>query len=297
MNRSAPIIPNRLLDYRTREQLSRMGKNDWVLLFDDLFSGEPSEASWQAICELFAVWPRSEERQLYLERAGEIVANWDERLTVLSSASRYLYEAESLSELASLAKSIDLYRREEHGSSELIAIATSKHVRRLARLSIRHSEISNRAWQALIDSAYLTNLRHLHIISTVMSSDDARGLLERGSFVKLQCLKLINVGLRDRSLAVAAQSIPFTELRTLDLSNNTLGDDGALLISRAPWRGRIQRMALRHNYITAPAMRALISSLSCGQAKQLDLSENRATDTEKAALLELAHENNIALTI
>jgi len=76
-----------------------------------------------------------------------------------------------------------------------------------------------------------------------------------------------------------------------------LGDEGALLLSQAPWLASIERLELRHNYLTAAGTTTLLSCRSCQRMRHLDVSENRVSGEEKTTLMKLAGENNIALII
>jgi hypothetical protein len=63
-----------------------------------------------------------------------------------------LYDDNKLDSLASLDRSIDVYRREEHGGREPRAIVSSEHVRNLKYLTIVRSELSRPAIRSLSDS-------------------------------------------------------------------------------------------------------------------------------------------------
>lgn len=297
MNKDMSVNFIRLVDYRTREQLSRLNDKERADLFEEIFDKTPSEETWQAIFELFAFWPENEQKARYLSLAEQRLAGWDERLRFMWSHSTSLYEKEHLASVARLLKSIEIYRREEHGSTELLAIATSEYARQLTCLSIVRSEISKEAWQALVESPYLGNLQHLHVRKTVLGQDDIRHLFGSTSLTGLQCLKLIDVGLRGQWLYTAGKSLNFPELRSIDFSNNTLSDDGAFFLAQAPWLKSIQRLELRQNFITSQAMRELLCSPFCQQMNQLDLSENQVTDTEKMALRKLAEKKKIDIIL
>lgn len=297
MNQPRPMNFSRLLDYRPLEFLSHMSDQDRVDLFEQLFKQKPGEGVWEGILELFALWPENKLKVKYLDLAEQRLANWDDRLRFMWSSSAYLYEPEHLTPLARLARSIQIYRCEEQGSAQLLAIATSEYTRQLSCLSIVRSDISSRSWQAMAESPHLGKLQHLEVTRTVLAPGDIRRLFQSARFPRLQSLKLVDVGLKHQWLEGVRQSIPFDELRSIDFSRNTLGDEGVLLLAQAPWLRRIQRLALRHNYVTASAIRALLGSPYREVMGTLDLAENQVSETEKLALMRLASENNIQLIV
>jgi len=265
-------------------------------LLEEVHRQGPSKETWEAIFELFALWPENEEKTRYLALAGRKLASWDDQLRFQTSANRYLYSGERLSSVASLVKSIDIYRREDLGSAELLAIAGSGHVR-LRRLGILRSEVSSPALHAMVESLYLAELQHLHLGKVLVRTDDVRRLFQSARFTGLRCLKLIDVGLTQKSLEGAQQSIVFGELRSLDLSHNILEDEGVLLLARAPWLRGIEQMELRHNHVTAAAIVTLLSSPFCQQMRRLDVSENRVSGEEPTTLMQLAGEKDITLIV
>lgn len=294
MTQSPPIGYNRLLDYRSWEQLSRLTDRNRADLLEEICRQEPSKEAWQAICELFALWPENEEMRRNLALAGSKLANWDDSLRFSTSAKRYLYDGEVLASLASLVKSIDIYRREGLGNIELRSIARSEHVR-LTRLSISRSEISSQTWQTVLESPYFTELRHLHLRNLVFRRHDARQLFRSSGLPRLRCLKLVDLGLNQELLEDTQALLPFTELRRIDFSRNLLGDAGVLFLSKAPLLVGIERLELRHNYVTASAITALLSSQHCQRLQHFDVSDNELSGTEKATLMKLAGEKHIAL--
>jgi hypothetical protein len=297
MTQDRQIQFNRLLDYRPVEQLSRMQDDERAALLTELLGTEPSEASWQALIELFACWPDGVARDDSIGRADAALASWPDRLRFTYSGNRLLHEGGGLSALARLVRSIEIYRRQEHGSAELRAIASSEYLAGLTYLSIVHSDISARAWQALATSSHLGNLRHLHVSKSVLGPADFRCLAESCCLPQLQCLKLIDVGLRPGDLEGARQTIPFVELRAIDLSANALGNEGAALLSQAGWLQQIRRIVLRDNYIGAQGMLTLLSSEFCSGLEQIDLFGNRVSDLEKQELTALAAKRHIHLRV
>jgi hypothetical protein len=288
---------NRLLDYRTLDQLSRMNDSDRAGLLAEILQQPPSETSWQAIWELFASWPNSELKSKQLSVAEQALATWPDTLRCISSANRLLYDGTHLSELARLARAVEINRRETYGSAEALAIASSEYSNEIRYLSIRRSEIDSLAWRALVESPYLDNLRHLHVRKTVLGDSDIQRLFQSSRLPRLQCLKLIDVGIQPRRMDGMRHSMPFADLSAIDLSSNALGDDGVTILSQIAWLSQIKRLTLRDDYIGLQGMRALLLSPFAEHIDEMDVAGNRVPDSDKKALLALAASRNIRLKV
>ena len=297
MNGNDQIQFARLLAFRPLEQLSRMNNSDRASLLDEILAKGPSEASWLALWELFATWPATAEKTRHLDMAEQALGSWPDRLRSISSSSSLLYEGQQLSELARLAKTIEIYRREDRAPSELQAIASSRYSVGLTSLEIVRSEISSRSWRALVQSPNLPNLRHLHVSCSVLGSASIQQLLQSLQFSRLQCLKLIDVGIQPPDLETFQQGIPFPEVCAIDLSANIIGDKGATLLSKALWLGQISRMTLQRSFIYAEGIQRLLSSPLWKKLETLDLTGNQVTDVEKSKLRAAADSRNLRLII
>ncbi len=297
MDHRRTVSFNRLLDYRSHGQLLVMGDEDRGALLREVLDGSPSRETWQAVCELFASWPENEARRQHLELAEEGLAGWDDALRSLHSSSALLFDGQRLSSLAILVRTVRIYRREQKGSSELMAVAVSEHARRIASLSIIRSEISTEAWRAMTESPFLAGLRHLHVSGTVLHGGDIRRLMESSALARLESLELIDMGLTEARLEGARETMALAGLRHLDLSRNLLGDEGVLLLAKAPWLAGIQRLVLRRSHVTASGMTSLLQSPFARRITYLDLSENLVDGEERAALRKLAQDRRMKVLI
>jgi hypothetical protein len=287
---------NRLLEYWPRHRLERMTDADRAELLAEVLHRGPSEDSWAAVCELFALWPPNDSKGKALESAERMLSQWDDQLRFMPSSSTGLYEGSRLSSFARLVRSIRIYRRGDGGRSELLAVVTSEEAVHLTRLSIIRSEIGGRAWRAMVESPYLTGLRHLQVVNTVMGDEIVQRLLHSAGLPRLQSLKLIEVGIDAQCLQALPFRPPF-ELKQIDLSRNRLGHEGVLLLSESQYLRSVEQLALRGNLVPASAMRALLSSTHIDRLKQVDLSDNRVTDNDRTALQRLAEDKGVQLTL
>jgi Leucine-rich repeat (LRR) protein len=288
---------NRLLDYRSLDQLMHMQESGWAVLLAEILRQPASETTWRALWELFAASPTGQAKTQNLDTALKSLDAWPDKLRLTSSTNSLLYEGNGLSPLARMVRSMDVYRREQNGSAELSAIVSSEYVDGLCYLSIIHSEIDDHAWQALAESQHLSNLRQLHISKTLLGASDIKRLFASDSFPRLQCIELIDAGVRPERIANLAHLERFPELSAIDLSSNALSDDGTEMLSQLPEAPQVRRLSLRDNFIGARGIRMLISSPFCKSLQQLDVTGNRVTDLEKKELTALAASKNIILTI
>lgn len=287
----------RLIDFRPLDQLLRMTDAERESLCTEVLGRGPSEASWLALWELFASWPEGETKTRQLAAAERALDGWPDRVRSMTSASQALYDGARLAPLARLLRSIEISRRDDSGASELLAIASSPEAAGLTYLNIVRSGLNSVSWRALVESPHLARLRHLHVVNTVLTGAHLQQLFESTALTQLGCLKLIDVGLRPRTLEAVRPALPWPRLCALDLSSNALGDEGAMMLCRPGWPSQLEQFALRDNEIRAAAMQALLLSPLCERARRIDLSGNRASSAEKGALAALAATRQIEIVL
>lgn len=288
---------NRLLDYRSREQLLQLNDSSRQQLLQELLLKEPSENTWLAICELFAAWSEGTEKMRSLNAANQALEAWSDQLRHLSSSWRFLYNKKGLSSLALLVRSINLYRREEHGSQELWNIVNSELVQNLKYLTIFRSEITSIAFKSLANSPYLISLQYLEMRKMAVLQEDVEQLFQAKGLPNLKTLKLIDVGLTHDKLHCIRQSIPFLHLKEIDFSENFLGSEGLALLSQAPWLSSIQSFELRENNVRDDGVNVLVNSPYINALKLLDLSKNVITEAGKRILFDKAKEKGFKLIL
>ncbi|MGH3823176.1 MAG: hypothetical protein ACRDRA_10140 [Pseudonocardiaceae bacterium] len=286
----------RLGYYRSPEQLSRMEDGDWVALLDQLLALKNAEA-FSAICDVFSFWPAGHERSRQLDLSLQRMEGWDDRLRTTSSAYMGLYEGGRLSDVARLARSIEIYRREDRGSSELLAIATSEYVSELVNLSIVASELSGFAWKALAESRNLHSLRRLVLQSSTLGQGDIRELLQSKGLPGLQILELIAMDLGAQELSPVRSEIPFPKLEGIDFSHNVLGTEGVMLLADAPWLVHVRWLAIRDNFISRAGIEALIQSPFARELATIDVRDNNISVEDKGILNALAQRKRIELMV
>lgn len=288
---------NHLLEHRSREFLLQMGDPDRRRLLRELLEMKRGADVWLSICELFASWPPGTGKSASLDAACAALESWDDHLRHLSSSWRFLYEANTLSPLALLVRSIELYQREECGSSELWKIATSEYARNLRSLMVYKSEISSGAFRSMIQSRDLADLSHLEIRKTVLFQEDVEQLFRASALGGLKTLKLVEVGLQGDTFRSSVDDTPFTGLELLDLSSNFLGTEGLQHLARMRWFSSIKHLVLQQNGIQDDAVSTLMQAPGMNTLRSLDLSHNPISTIGKKTLRDKSVEKKIQLIL
>ena len=266
------------------------------LLLELLGRGQ-AEKTWLAICELFASWPEGEQKAKNLVEADRALEAWDDRSRHLLTGWGYFYEGNKPASLVRLARSIELYRREEDGSVDLWAIAHSELFQNLKYLAVLRGELSPRSIKAFATSPHLTNLLHIEIRSTLLSEERFGQLFGATACPNLRTLILAGAGIKGGWLDPIRKSIPFSRIERLDLDGNFLQSEGLEILSQAPWLSSLQTLELRNNDIRDEGIGPLAASPYVGGLKLLDLSGNPLTEAGKKILLRLANEKGFRLVI
>lgn len=291
------MLFNHLLKLRTLSQLEAMADSDRTTLLSEVLQMSPSSETWLTLYELLALWPENEAKLQALDVANRELEPWDDRLRSADTSSRTLFSGNHLSSLARIVRSIAIRRRGDQGRHDLHALATSHASSHLTRLSIVRSEIGRAAWLSMVQSRFLGNLQHLHVTNTVVGGDVFQALLQSPNLPRLRCLKLSEVGIDEGYLRVARNTRPIFHLQQVDFARNLLVHDGVVALAESPWLDSVESLALQHNHIREPAMRALLESPHIGRMKRIDLTNNDVTDDDRAALRRLADARHVQLAI
>jgi hypothetical protein len=263
----------------------------------ELLKQGQSETTWRAIYDLFASWPEGEEKAKSLIVADQALSVWDDRLRHVFSAWGHLFVDEKLASVARLARSIEIYRREQYGSSNLWGIVNSEHAQNLKYLIVISSDLSRAAVKALSDSPYLTNLQHLEINRTFLFGESLEQLFQARGLPSLRTLKLVEVGLKPEPLKSLGQATHFSNLREIDFSVNLLKSEGLSILSQSSWLTSIEKLELRGNHIEDDGIIAFTKSPYLKALMLLDLSGNPVTEAGKKMLLDVANREGFKLII
>jgi hypothetical protein len=110
-----------------------MGEQDKFLRLESLLKKTPDNSTFIAICELFIDWIEGQEKDEALDYADKNLSLWADTLLHVSSSWSSLYCNEIAFTWGRLIRSIEIYRRCEEGTKELIRVAKSPSLKNLQR--------------------------------------------------------------------------------------------------------------------------------------------------------------------
>ncbi len=164
----------------------------------------------------------------------------------------------------------------------------AKRIERLAQcpalvhireLDLCGNDLGNGGVNLLIRSPHLSDLESLDLSFNGIGDGGVRALARASAFPNLKILHLNdNRTIGCDGVRALAESAQLADLRTLDLSGNTVGDDGVRCLVRSAELGRLNRVRLHANRIGDGGIEALAASDLLGRMlahdDALDLRDN-----------------------
>jgi len=290
-----PLRVGPLLGLRSLAELQNMDDSGWERLLGELLARPASASVWEAVYALFASWPEGSRKSAAVARTELHLEAWDEALRSASAGDVDLFEAGSLSSLATLVRRIEIHRRVTQGSNELEAVARSPRAERLTQLDIGASEIHSFSWRQAVTSEFLAGLTSVSVRGTVLTTDDLNCLFNESSWSKLVTLRLINVCARPRALEYTSAVSPFPQLRTVDLSRNHFGNEGGRALLHAPWLASVESLVLRDNGLSAKFLTELLDAKLGAPLKVLEVGQKGISAAAWEQLQRLAQTHAVVL--
>jgi hypothetical protein len=288
---------NFLLSYKDSTQLEQMNEKDRLSLLEILVSSGPSEKSWRGLLELFASWPISEQKIYALEKTNQQLSSWDDELRNINSAWIYLYDNSGLSPIVTIARSVMINRREEHGNKELIAIVNSTYSGNISNLTIVKSGIYVEGIRALASTSHLKNLRRLTMDGITLGDDAFSLLFGASNLIVLNALQLMDMRISSSRLIDLLNSNLIRSVNRLDLSFDNLDDNVVKeLIGSTMW-GHLESLNLKGNYLRTDGALLLLNASSSGKLKELNIAQNEIARDSREELLALANKIRVELIL
>jgi uncharacterized protein (TIGR02996 family) len=168
------------------------------------------------------------------------------------------------------------------GAEGLRALARSPYLTRLTNLYLHLAEPYLEGVAILAGAANLVSLRELDIVAD-LGPAGLELLASSPHLTELREFQLHGTGLGDVGMPVLARA-GWRSLRQLDLSLNTIGDEGARVLATWPGLATVRKLYLRHNVIGPTGIQALAASTYLGQLVELELAKNQIGVEGAAAL-------------
>lgn len=198
-------------------------------------------------------------RRAYAEWAAKQGVGWTaERVRAIAAfcgakdlvVRRGFVEGLSLSGRAFISLGSELVRLTPLRDVRLVAVqpylgelARCPHLASLRRLDLAGNRIGPTGVRELAGSRFLGGLRELGLSGNDAGGEGLAALLAAPWVGNLTALDLTDNGLAAAEVPAVA-AVPFPELAALDLSRNSLGEDGAEELAKAEFLPRLRRLAL-----------------------------------------------------
>lgn len=138
---------------------------------------------------------------------------------------------------------------------------------------------------ALASCPYLTRVRALDLEKNDLGDEEVETLVSSPSLTSLTMLLLWCNRVGDAAVAALAHA-ELPQLNRLDLSGNSVGDEGITVLARSPLLGRLRLLDLTNNRVGDPGALALAASPHAAGLGWLDLSKNPIGPAGQSALRE-----------
>ena len=203
----------------------------------------------------------------------------------------------AVSTLFSSLRDLDLGRN-AIGPSGAATLAVSRHLGELRRLDLSQNNLGREGLQLLLASSGLERLEELMLASNGFGANGVMALAASMLARRLRSLDVGDNALGDAGLAALIGAPQLTGLTTLglaqndltpagiglfdgaalqvdalDLSGNSLGDDGARHLGAALGHLRVRRLAVRRASLTGPALSTIVEG-GLGSIAELGASDN-----------------------
>ncbi|MFO0547658.1 MAG: hypothetical protein U0271_04670 [Polyangiaceae bacterium] len=163
----------------------------------------------------------------------------------------------------------------------------------LDELQLRGAAIGREGAALLAREPKLQNLRVLALLGNKLGDDGVARLAGSPNLTRLRALDLRKnkVGVK----GAAALGAAFPELRTLDLTGNTLGRAGLEALCNAGGLGKLRELCLQQTGLDGAALGSLAAAEFLGRVRVLSLRSNKLSDAGAALLAASPHGANLEL--
>jgi uncharacterized protein (TIGR02996 family) len=154
----------------------------------------------------------------------------------------------------------------------------------LGRVASLRLPLDNDQIDLLLNSAYLTHLRCVHVEPDHLTDAGVVRLASARAMAGVTRLVLANHGISDTAAEALADSPLLTSLTDLVLSGNRIGNAGAEALANSPYLTNLKNLDLGSNQIGQQGAQALAASSFLGRMESLYFSYNFPGPGGEAAL-------------
>lgn len=264
-----------------------------------LLYASPSPQGWTAICDTFSRWPQRDPIDIGVDYAETHLQSWPDELR---RAPRRLSDA-----LVEALKNPDIFAfprtplwrlirvlsltRYRLGNNDAASLNQWGQLPALRSLDLSHNLIKHEGLASIVAHERLEALQHLKLRDNPLGDNGARSL--DGAFPSLRSLDLRQTRLEDNGLFVLARSPIRRSLKTLDLSENNFTEVAGRILTRWPQLATLSELRLSTNALTDDGLGHLLTSPHLEGLEQLNLDSNHIGDQGLVALF--THERLRAL--
>lgn len=252
-----------------------MNDTERMQLLSEILNSGQSELSWKAICELIFVWPENKEKDLAIDFANKHLSSWNDESRHVYSSS--IFSKGQIYSLAKIVRSVIIYKREENGNRELIAICESPFIKDLKYLVVNKSDIYIEGIRSLTTTRFLNNLISVSFESSTLTEDELTFLFSASNLTALSALRFKNAGLTAPRINLLLNSSLIRSVTSLNLSYNNLNDESALIIANCNHLGNLKILDLSNNFIRDTGAKALANSNYLNSLEQIIIIKNALT--------------------
>ena len=218
-------------------------------VLQQLLLAPASAESWQALLELFAVWPTEADVRAWVQWLEPLITHWpaEMRTSVLGQAQTRAGKSCVFRLLARL----DIERIDDDSGMRLIGWSANPDWSNLQSLSLYKVESPASQLGAFLAGAGLRQLQHLELRSCPSLGGHLNAFFAAQALPPLQKLGLIGCDLAASDLDALAHSAIAASLLALELSGNFFGAGAVVAMLEKCRFARLERLVLNQSEMDA----------------------------------------------
>ena len=170
------------------------------------------------------------------------------------------------------------------GDSGVQALAKSRSIKQITRLTISGNKLGPESAQALGASESLGKLQSLKLYKNKIGDEGVKHLCESNKMPNLNSLRLAWNEIGPEGARYISESANLKSLTSLSLAENKIGDEGLKYLGESTHLTGLEYLDIRKNGITDEGILNLSKSKDYVNLQSVDLSDNPITEDGKKVL-------------